>query len=683
MTIERENRVLLFAGTMEGRRLADELTKRGIHVTACVATDYGQSLLEELSGVSIRSGRLDEEQMEELIREGGYSLILDATHPYAREASENIRRASSRASIPSIRVLRKSIAVEQDNVVYVESVEAAVDYLNRCRTEGNILAVTGSKEIAKYQAMDGYEDRLYARVLPLADSLEACMKAGIPASHIICMQGPFTRQMNEAMLQQTKAVCMVTKESGRAGGFEEKLLAAKAAGVCLVVIGRPIEEDGMTVEQVLALCCPCADGKTTHSSGKEEIKTRPRLTLVGIGPGNWKGMTVEAREAIDCAQICFGAPRMLKVLSEECSCARQAMYLPGDIIAYLLEHEEYQEAAVLLSGDVGFYSGAKKLLTAAETAGVETKMVCGVSSAVYFLDKLGISWDRTGFVSLHGRNNDAEALYKIRSCEHTFLLMNGMESLHTLCRQLSECGLEQVNLFVGENLSYDTERIQCGTPGELLERQFESLLVVLAENKAPQKYIPFGIDDDEFIRGKVPMTKSEVRAVSMSRLQIPSDGIVYDIGAGTGSVSVEMALQAYEGRVYAIEKNPDGICVMEENKKKFGIYNLEIIEGKAPDAFADLPAPTHVFIGGSAGQMRACIGLVLEKNPWCRFVVNAITLETLNEVLECEKALPLELEEITQVSAARAKKAGSYHMMMGQNPVYIITGRGKPGGRLC
>lgn len=683
MIIDRESRVLIFAGTTEGRQLAGGLAKRGIRVTACVATEYGQSLLKELPGVSILSGRLDEERMEELMASGGFSLVLDATHPYAREASENIRRAGERAKVACIRVVRESVDVEGDSVVYVESVEEAVEYVNRCHREGNILATTGSKEIAKFQAIVGYEERVYARVLPLSDSLEACKKAGIPASHIICMQGPFGRKLNEAMLEQTKAVCMVTKESGKPGGFEEKILAAKASGVSLVVIGRPVKEDGMTVEQVLALCGPWEGEDEPGPSGKTGSGSRQRLTLVGIGPGSRDGMTIEARKAIERAQICFGAPRMLKALSEDAVCVREAMYLPKDIISYLLAHEEFEEAAVLLSGDVGFYSGARKLLSAAAEAGVETRMVCGVSSAVYFLDKLGVSWDHTSFVSLHGRNNDAQALHSIRSSEYTFLLMNGMESLHTLCRQLMECGLEQVRLFVGENLSYDAERIQSGTPKELLERQFDSLLVVLAENGAPQKYIPFGIADEEFIRDKVPMTKSEVRAVSMSRLQIPSDGIVYDIGAGTGSVSMEMALQAYEGRVYAVEKNPDGIRVMEENRKKFGLYNLEIIEGKAPDALADLPTPTHVFIGGSSGQMRACIGLALTKNPKCRFVINAITLETLHEVLECEKTLPLELEEITQVSAARAKKAGPYHMMMGQNPVYIITGKGRPGGGPC
>lgn len=683
MTIETDSRVLLFAGTTEGRQLAGELTKRGIHVTACVATDYGQSLLEDLSGVSVLSGRLDEERMEALIRTGGFSLVLDATHPYAREASENISRAGKAADIPVIRVLRKSIAVEKDAVVYVESVEGAVDYINRCCAEGNILATTGSKEIAKYRAIDGYGERVYARVLPLEDSLKACREAEIPASHIICMQGPFTRKMNEAMLEQTKAVCMVTKESGKAGGFEEKLLAARAAGVCLVVIGRPMEEEGMTVEQVLSLCGPWEAKEEACPSPVEGHAGRQLLNLVGIGPGSLQGMTVEAREAINRAQICFGAPRMLNSLPDGCLCDKQEMYLPGDIIAWMEGHREYQEAAVLLSGDVGFYSGAKKLLLAAEKAGIQTRMVCGVSSAVYFLNKLGVSWDHTSFVSLHGRKNDSEALHRIRGSKHTFLLMNGMESLHTLCRQLTDCGLKQVKLYVGENLSYDTEKIQSGTPEELLEKQFGSLLVVLAENDSPRKYIPFGIPDEAFIRDRVPMTKSEVRAVSMSRLRIPSDGIVYDIGAGTGSVSVEMALQAYEGRVYAIEKNPDGIGVMEENRKQFGLYNLEIIEGKAPEALKELPAPTHVFIGGSSGQMRSCISLALEKNPRCRFVINAITLETLHEVLECEKTLPFELEEITQVTAARAKQAGPYHMMMGQNPVYIITGTGKPGGAAC
>lgn len=667
-------RVLLFAGTTEGRRLAAALAAskgKFEKVIVCVATEYGETLLQDLEGVTVLSGRLDEQEMEELMAREGIQLVLDATHPYAREASANISEACEHRQCAYLRVLREESGAdgEDKGLVYVSSAEEAAAWLDR--TEGNVLLTTGSKEIAKFCSVSNYQERLYPRVLPLKDSLEACLKAGIPPSHIICMQGPFTQKMNEATLEQIHASCMVTKESGRTGGFDEKLAAAKAAGVTLVVIGRPKQEPGYTVEQAFKLLGLMETGDTT-------------LTLVGIGPGSSQGMTLEAREAICQADICFGAPRMLQILGREADCKadceRIPLYLPGDVIPWLEKNGRGKRAAVLLSGDVGFFSGAKKLAEAAAQAGIETRLVSGVSSAVYFLGRLGISWDQVKFASLHGRQSDAVGL--IRQNRYTFFLMAGQESLWELCRVLMEFGLGQVKLSVGENLSYPDERLVSGLPEELLGQEFKSLFVVLAENEAWEKRRAFGIPDDAFIRDKVPMTKSEIRAMSLARLALPVDAVAYDIGAGTGSVSIEMALQACEGRIYAIEKNPDGVRLMEENKKKFKASNLKVIEGTAPEALKDLEAPTHAFIGGSSGQMKACIGWILQKNPACRIVINAITLETLSEALECEKTLPFAIEEISQVSASRARKAGPYHMMMGQNPVYIITGVGQPGGDL-
>lgn len=684
-------RILLFAGTTEGRRLAEALAaarknlgkdrERDIgnaieKALVCVATEYGETLLKDLEGVTVLPGRLGGQEMEELIMREGIELILDATHPYAREASANISEACGRCGRQYLRVLRepaagaegkdteiRSMKDERDGLIHVSSTEEAAAYLDR--TEGNVLLTTGSKEIAKFCSISNYQERLYPRVLPLKDSLEACLEAGIQPSHVICMQGPFTRKMNEATLEQIHASYMVTKESGRAGGFGEKLAAAAAAGVTLVVIGRPEQETGYTVEQVLDLL------------GLEE-PAQTTLTLVGIGPGSRQGMTLEAREAIRQADICFGAPRMLEILPEEAGCEKTPLYLPGDVIPWLLARGRGRRAAVLLSGDVGFFSGAKKLLEAAAGAGIETRLISGVSSAVYFLGRLGIPWEQVKFASLHGRQSDPIA--PIRQNRYTFLLMAGQESLRELCRTLLDFGLDEVKLSVGENLSYPEERLVSGGPEELLCQEFQSLLVVLAENEAWEKRRAFGIPDNAFIRDKVPMTKSEIRAVSLARLALPADAVVYDIGAGTGSVSIEIALQACEGRVYAIEKNPDGVRLMEENRRKFKTANLVIIEGKAPEAIKDLEAATHVFIGGSSGQMKTCIEWILKKNPACRIVINAITLETLSEVLECEKILPFAIEEISQVSVARARQAGPYHMMTGQNPVYIITAAGRLGG---
>ncbi|MCI9162251.1 MAG: precorrin-6Y C5,15-methyltransferase (decarboxylating) subunit CbiT [Lachnospiraceae bacterium] len=180
------------------------------------------------------------------------------------------------------------------------------------------------------------------------------------------------------------------------------------------------------------------------------------------------------------------------------------------------------------------------------------------------------------------------------------------------------------------------------------------------------------MDDRYFIRGKIPMTKSEVRAVSLSKLELEKDSVVYDIGAGTGSVAIEAALYARQGHVYAIEQKREGCELIRRNQEKFGVGNLTVLEGRAPKALRELPAPDRVFVGGSGGELGGILDLVWEKNPRARAVVNVLALETLAAVWEYLEHRRLEAE-IVSIQVSRAKKTGNYHLMQGQNPVYIIT----------
>ena len=175
------------------------------------------------------------------------------------------------------------------------------------------------------------------------------------------------------------------------------------------------------------------------------------------------------------------------------------------------------------------------------------------------------------------------------------------------------------------------------------------------------------------------MTKEEVREISVSKMRLAVDSVVYDVGAGSGSVSIEMALQALEGHVYAIEKNPVAVELLRANKRKFCADNLTVVEGLAPEALEDLPVPTHAFIGGSSGNLKEILEHLLARNPQIRVVINAITLETVCEALEALKALNFKDEDIAAVTAAKSKVVGRYHMMMGQNPVYVIAASGNGG----
>lgn len=178
--------------------------------------------------------------------------------------------------------------------------------------------------------------------------------------------------------------------------------------------------------------------------------------------------------------------------------------------------------------------------------------------------------------------------------------------------------------------------------------------------------------DEVFIRGNVPMTKSEVRAISLSKLELKPDAIFYDIGAGTGSVSIEAALVASNGQVYAIEQKREAVELLYANRDKFGVKNLTVIEGKAPEALRGLPAPTHAFIGGSGGQMEEIIHALLEANHNVRIVLNIIAMETLASTVELLKRVAPEAE-MTLVQISKTEPIGSYHLMRGQNPVYVIA----------
>lgn len=239
-------RVVVFGGTTEGRTLSKRLARMGAAVTVCVATGYGREEQGEDPGVAVLTGRLDEAGMAEVL--SGADLCVDATHPYAAQASGNIRRACALAGVRLLRLLREESGTPEGAAVF-SSPEEAADWLKD--REGGILLATGAKELKAFAPLGG--ERLYPRVLPLAGSLEACAEAGVPARNILALQGPFTQEMNEAMIRQYHIRFLVTKDGGRAGGFGEKAAAAAAAGAKLVLLRRP-EEDGLDYDTVLARC---------------------------------------------------------------------------------------------------------------------------------------------------------------------------------------------------------------------------------------------------------------------------------------------------------------------------------------------------------------------------------------------------------------------------------------------
>lgn len=406
-----------------------------------------------------------------------------------------------------------------------------------------------------------------------------------------------------------------------------------------------------------------------------------KISLIGIGMGNLKTLTAQARQAVYESRLLIGAERMVNSFPDFLG-EKQYAIAPDQIIACISQHLDSEHIGILFSGDTGFHSGAKKLNECIEKErnrsaawrDVTVEMIPGISSLQYFCAKLKCPWEDVKLVSLHGRRDNI--LGAVQNHGKTFFLTGGEYGPQDICRVLTDGDLGKAQVFVGERLSYENERVVAAPAKDLVQESFHSLSVVLVENERLLKrpFTTHGLADGCFLRGKVPMTKSEIRSVSLSQLRLQAHHIVYDIGAGSGASAIDMAFQVYEGKVYAIEMREEALQLIRSNKEKLGAWNVTVVPGKAPRALVDLPVPDRAFIGGSGGNLKEIISLLIEKNPQIRVVINAITLETLTEALEVFKAFAFEEVDIVQVASARAKEVGDYHLLMGQNPIFILSG---------
>ena len=378
-----------------------------------------------------------------------------------------------------------------------------------------------------------------------------------------------------------------------------------------------------------------------------------KLYVIGFGPGDEAMLTEKGKNILKMAQ---------RILSTR--------YMSLAELMLALKSPQKGQTAVLVSGDCGFFSVTKTIIK--DFSGLyEIEVIPGVGSIQYLSAKLKIAYGDAALVSLHGRN--CNIVSKVAYNKKVFALTGGANSVRSICLALCRYGLEDVTVSVGERLSYDDERVVSGKAGALKHMDFDNLSVIYIDNpSAVNPHAP--IYDRDFIRGGIPMTKEEVRWLSIQKLGVCPRDTVFDIGAGTGSVSVEMARKAFEGFVYAVETKEDACALVWKNAAKHGAFNIEIIRGEAPEAIEGLPAPDKAFIGGNSGNMGSILEKLVSLNPMIKITATAITLQTLNHVTEGFRNYGITNTEIMCVNIAKSKKTGSYDIMMAQNPVYIITG---------
>ena len=695
--------VLIYAGTTEGRRLSEMLAQREIPSLVCVATEYGEQVMHETLEsrlIRVRQGRLTKEQMKQLYAGEDFLAVVDATHPYATLVTENVRESLSGSCIPYFRISR-ALEEEQETkegCLYFSSAAECAEALGK--TEGTVLLTTGSKELEAFCGEESLRKRLAVRVLPGRESLEACYQNGLEGRQIIAMQGPFTKEMNLATIRQWGAASLVTKESGKTGGADEKMEAAREAGIPCYVIRRPVagQEEGHTFEEVLKAVVSLAQAEeeagraAREQAGRTAEGKAPELqtcketgrgcldvVLAGIGMGAPEDHTAALDQRLAETDYLFGAKRMLEGLTAKKE--KVPHYLAKDILPYLEKLPDDAKITILFSGDAGFFSGAEKMRKALEgLKRARIRILPGISSICALSARLGISWQDADIISAHGTETDAwktSLLFSLRRGRKVFFLTSGPEDVREVGEILTGQGLADCfEIKLGRQLSYDDEEILEVTAKAATEITkpglYAGFLIPKATGIATGQITP-GVLDEEFLREKVPMTKEEVREVSICKLHLTENAVVYDVGSGTGSISMEIAALSPKVRVYALECKPEAVALTKKNQEKFGAFNIRVVEGTAPESFEGLPAPSHVFIGGSGGKLEEILDALYHKNPRARVVMNAISLESIAQMQGLLKKYPVRDVDVTTVSVSKAREIGSYHLMQAANPVTIFS----------
>jgi precorrin-6B C5,15-methyltransferase / cobalt-precorrin-6B C5,C15-methyltransferase len=404
---------------------------------------------------------------------------------------------------------------------------------------------------------------------------------------------------------------------------------------------------------------------------------RRAVTLVGIGDDGCAGLTSRAVNAITSAQVLVGGERHLAFFPDF---RGERLVLEGGLGAVLdrvAALAEEHHVCVLASGDPLLFGVGSLVIKKVGAAHVE--VIPQPSSMQLAFARAGLKWDDAALLSVHGRTMEG-LLARLRRCAKAALFTDPDNSPARIATQMVDHGETGWQAWVCENLGGPDERVRTFPVAELAEVTDIGPLNVLVLQRAdpgwrPPPAIPF-LHEDAFAK-RMPkkglITKREVRLLSLAALHIRPASVVWDIGAGSGSVTIEAALLAPEGRVYAIEVDPEGVEICRDNLRTHGIDNARVIAGRAPEALAGLEPPDAVFVGGSKGSMAEIIEVALERlKPGGRLVVNAITLENASEAYQTFRSRGL-VPEVMLLQVARAEPLAHYLRYEALNPIQVFA----------
>lgn len=713
-------KILLFAGTTEGRICAEKLKKYGISMDVCVATEYGKEMIEPSKFINILRGRLDLNGIKDLIDKNDYQLVIDATHPYATCVSKNIKEAVESSGLPYIRIKRESLFL--DYGIYFNNYDEMI--LRLKNTKGNILLTTGSKELIRFSSDPDLKERLIVRVIPGEESIRLCSDAGIEREKIIAMQGPFSSNMNQAIIKEYDIKILVTKESGTAGGFREKIEAAKKEGVSCFILRRPkddLNEEGISLDDAIEKTFEFMGIKKNDIS-PGGIQKKSNISLIGIGMDGERTLTIEAKRYIEEADLIYGASRMIdSVAYLNPKALYKKMYISKDILddikKQLVFTNEVKNIAILYSGDTGFYSGASKMRDYILNdefikERIELKTLPGISSLSMMAARCNISYEDIEIISSHGISEDIwEKKLKNALAEdkNIFLITSGTGDVRRIIDIACHVSKEYL-IYLGRNLSYEDEEITVinskdfnikdidDTEGlysivikrgpddkindkvtaEIIKEENSELITRIVKDKNIDDLTILGLRDEEFLRDeKTPMTKEEVREIIVSKLRLRDGDIFFDIGSGTGSIAIQASMLK-NIEVYAVEEKTSSCLLIKKNIEKFGCRKISIFNDRASNVIDSFPMPDAVFIGGSGGELEEIIAKLNskkneDKRRKIRVVISTVTLETEMEIYDLIKKYEPEDLDIVEVNISKARKMGRYNLMKAENPIKIIS----------
>lgn len=470
------SKIFIFSGTTEGRLLSEHLCLQGLENTVFVATEYGQVVMKDHDLCHIRQGRLSYEAMVALFEKELPDIVVDATHPFATEVSANIRTACGKAGLNEsyTRLARHLFDLDEESlptakIKIVASTDEAINYLKK--KEGNILLTTGVKTLSQYAACSELKDRLFARILPSMESFCKAVETGLDRRQIIAMEGPFSKEMNEATMAQFNINILVTKNSGIRGGIKEKLSACQDRDVEAVVIDleEKYKNDGYSLDEVEAIIYK----KYTH--------VNKRISIVGIGMGDDASITVAGKEAVKGADLLIGASRMLDYGRKINPTAKLIAEYRSEAILDFVKESVAQDIVILMSGDTGFYSGADKLTSLLDKSGMVYRLYPGISSISYLCACTGLRYSDYPLLSAHGRSlevGDTLDLYG-----GFFAILSGYEDIEDILQQLQD--YPEAIVYVAYNLGQPDQKIvhfKLGSPQHFDKKGLYVLGAFLDEN---------------------------------------------------------------------------------------------------------------------------------------------------------------------------------------------------------